>query len=1596
MDQTPGHPQVSIEECQERFAANVDDVVALRNLLQDLTLHGGEREWEFALTVRRRIDLLQGRSSANPLAMPSQEGGPEKAGSSEKHGHRDVERGGEGAVVHAQAVVGSPTDDEIMVLEEAPLHVIKDALIRHMEDPVELERICKILKMRPSSEADRMLAQAQDLLADLGVEEVSLERTDPERSRGGDGEPTRELTYNSLPPLFGAGTDTAERESEASIVGALRPSRLRWSDLELRDSGRDPSGTLEGVRWEEASSEVLLPAGSDDEYELHLAATEWAVDPAILIRTAEDIQARKHWADLFEPFEHQVRNLITFCRRAPVGLIADDVGLGKTISAGLILSELLVRGKVRKALILAPKLLLPQWREELESKFAISADEGTGADLDALLRTSDIVITTYDSARSRIKKIRQADFDMLILDEAHKLRNLYPAKAPKIARAIQATLKDRVFRYVLMLTATPIQNRLWDLYSLVDLLTSAKGHVNPLGSPDAFTSSFVADGKSRARQLQRGRQAEFRRILGQYMVRTSRAKCGLEFPHRRVVLERAVPDGSELELIRLVSRLIGGMNALAQTSLAQALMSSPAALVQQLRGMEERGSVPWGSVQSAERLSGMVSRPGKLTRLLGLVGELRSENPEHWRVLVFTCRKETQKIIGQALADLYGPETVGFIQGGRPTSNQRSIRGYSAELPSPNVIVSTDAGAEGVNLQAGNVVVNYDLPWNPMILEQRIGRVQRLGSDHGSVIVLNLVVSGSVEERIVGRLAEKLMTISTTLGDLEGVLESMQADGEGEKSFESMIREMVVASMEGKNVERSLARIQESIQRAKDVYEEEKRVVDDQLGNLDAMHRHGPSPPSLAPVVPRLTEKEFAVRGLEAEGGVIEHVEQELHALRMPGRSKRMITFDSVAPRVDDRDVIGFGRQPDVYAAGKRPFETLKGRWQARAGHAIRDVTVENSEGLAAQLRNVVEEFEGAELSSVSLTPLERGFQGTVAIGVSTSIEHDRYEKVMELEVGPRGHDLLPGTLSSSAPIAADDVAPDELGSQLETLLRDASGRDDDIHAFNEYYLDRLEYEVKKAGQRTEYGDLARRNFRPRVSTRVVGMRGLTYEVCRAKIEFFLEGHGPYEMELDCVPASAQILGEPETGICVETSRTVPIGCLGTCDLTGRVVLRHLLGRSDVSGRSVLDEVMVVCQKTGAKLAMDETETSAVSGIVADERLFGESAISEAPALIEELETCSFSSVLALPSELATSEVSERRYRIDEQRRGGVRGLQGHESEFKECDWGGDYCPSIELVKSDVSGRWIREDRLVASAVPPHRRGAPDELVECAVTGEQILQDEAEVSAVSGRLAGKLHMGRSPESGLWALKSELVRCDVKGQYLLPTEVGHCAITGRVATLTIMSESVVSGSLAFTSEMGKCEESGQLALPSELEECGVTGRRVLPSLLQNCSCTGTRALERLMVQSAVSGSWLLESHAIYSHVSNRPAMPNEVGYCAWGGLPRLPDELATCTATGLTVGDEHIDENAVLKVLDDLALSESREDSGLPEVGDLPATDTFPVSKLISLQAAYSAGDCSVAVAGTTKGVLGFGRKRLAQIYEWRDGWLPIGRTVTLP
>jgi SNF2 family DNA or RNA helicase len=216
------------------------------------------------------------------------------------------------------------------------------------------------------------------------------------------------------------------------------------------------------------------------------------------------------------------------------------------------------QSRLSKILIVCPKILGPQWQDEPLTKFNISSQIAVGRDLkDADPAETGAVITTYNSARLHLDSIPQDRYQMLVLDEAHKLRNLYGVDPrPQVAIRFRQALEERRSSFVLMLTATPIQNRLWDLYSLIDLLTVARGHDNPFGSEGMFVRKFIADNRPQARKLKPEARAEFRSIIYSYMSRVRRGDAKLYFPDRNVQMHKVVPTPAELELIRVIAKPI--------------------------------------------------------------------------------------------------------------------------------------------------------------------------------------------------------------------------------------------------------------------------------------------------------------------------------------------------------------------------------------------------------------------------------------------------------------------------------------------------------------------------------------------------------------------------------------------------------------------------------------------------------------------------------------------------------------------------------------------------------------------------------------------------------------------------------------------------------------------------------------------------------------------------------------------------------------------------------------------------------------------------------------------------------------------------------
>jgi superfamily II DNA or RNA helicase len=1112
-------------------------------------------------------------------------------------------------------------------------------------------------------------------------------------------------------------------------------------------------------------AKILTRQTKPGEYNVYRAGLEWDLADPIVIESSDDLKSTPRWRDRLTPYRHQVSNLITFCRRLPVTLLADDVGLGKTISAGLVMSELIVRSRLSKVLIVCPKLLCPQWQQELREKFGIESEIATGralikADLDGV----GAVITTYNSARLYLDQIPEDRFQMLVLDEAHKLRNLYGVpNAPQVAKRFQKALQDRRFRFVLMLTATPIQNRLWDLYSLVDLLTTARGHENPFGSPGMFARRFIDDDKEKARQLKIEAREEFRSIVYGYMSRVRRGDAGLSFPERKVQMHRVTPSPAELQLISVIAKPIQKMNRLAQIGILKALASSPEALRAQLNNMAKNGTAPPELAATVREIVENMPLTAKLTGLGALIDQLKQQNPDRWRLIVFTTSRETQTTIQNFLE--HQGLSVGIINGESGQRNQETIARFRQDPPRYRVIVSTEAGSEGVNLQVANLLVNYDLPWNPMIVEQRIGRVQRLASNYKHVSIFNITLRGTFEDFIVGRLTEKLQMAAHAIGDIESLLQGADVDDDEDRaaSFEDRILKLVLDALAGKNVEEAVRLDTLSIEDAKRQLEHEKANIDNMLGRMDGAEYVGPRAPTLPSATRSMEPQEFTLSAFHMLGARV--AEEDAGIYFVQGKD--------LQERICFRERPGDERRLILYAPHTPAFQRLVKRTVTSGIHNTKDADLNpglESEKLAAQWT----EKTGAKLRELKVTGVTRSFGGTAMLRVRATVAHDSYERLVSCACDSEDHRQTVTGHESIGPLEKTVRNPASFG--IDTLkLREAGQGDESIAEFSRFYLERRKQEMEAAGTDERKRKKLDDDFTPRLDMTLVGLEGEVRREVTLRVSYgFTEG-GDYESELTVRPSAGEIIKVPETELCAQSGRYAPKECFGECEISGAKVLKHLLVTSEFSGRAAQPEFMERCNLSGKRALADELEESGVSGKRIASVLLKTSAASGARAESEYFGICTFSQKEVLKSELAVSQISGKLYRADQQVRSDVSGRTGHTQEFTSCHETGQTIARAEAETCEVSGHMVRPG-VLAKCEFTGKRVLPSLLAICQATGARVLSDRLVTSSVSN---ARLLREKAVQSlsGQFCLPSEAQICAWSGHRVHPDDLHPCALTG---------------------------------------------------------------------------------------------------------------------------------------------------------------------------------------------------------------------------
>jgi superfamily II DNA or RNA helicase len=550
------------------------------------------------------------------------------------------------------------------------------------------------------------------------------------------------------------------------------------------------------------------------------------------------------------PLPHQIRALETAISGERIRyLLADEVGLGKTIEAGLILRELKLRGRVVRTLVVAPKGLVTQWVSEMRTHFGETFHLILPDDLKTIRRLSGggandgahqdgggseperpdhrnpwcvypQIVVPMDSVkpmerrrgwtqdrvaeynRERFEDLISAGWDLVIVDEAHRLGG----STDQVARFRLGQGVAEAAPYLLLLSATPHQGKTEAFHRIVSLL-DAEAFPDPTTVSRASVAPYVVRTEKRqaidseGKPLFKPRRTELAPVSWETRHRDQKALYKAVSEYVRLGYNRALKEKRSYIgfLLILMQRLVVSSTRAIRTTLERRLEALQVP-DEQLSLFPSYLEDEWADLDSQEQLEGLLSSrlsalkdeqkevsllleaatrceqagaDAKAEALLDWIYRLQAEESDpELKVLLFTEFVPTQQMLRGFLTDRGIPVT--WLNGSMGLEErQRAQESFAGDA---RILISTDAGGEGLNLQFAHVVINYDIPWNPMRLEQRIGRVDRIGQKH-AVRAVNFVFQDSVEHRVQEVLEQKLIVILEEFGiDKAGdVLDSAEA-----------------------------------------------------------------------------------------------------------------------------------------------------------------------------------------------------------------------------------------------------------------------------------------------------------------------------------------------------------------------------------------------------------------------------------------------------------------------------------------------------------------------------------------------------------------------------------------------------------------------------------------------------------------------------------------------------------------------------------------------------------------------------------------------------------------------------------------------------
>ena len=529
-----------------------------------------------------------------------------------------------------------------------------------------------------------------------------------------------------LPPL---------PRSQLQIPIAIQPVELS-ADLFSNGAQLDEMDPLTSVRLRHELTRLSLLQGFDE---------------LLCLPTLRDVNAYWYQIETVRKVLKQFRGRV---------LLADEVGLGKTVEAGMVLKEYLLRGMAERVLILTPATLVGQWRDEMASKFSITFtttyDRLVRRDPRAFWNRPRIIASIATARRAEHRQyMTELDYDLVIVDEAHRLKNRSTASW-KLVDGLQR-------RFLLLLSATPVQNSLLELYNLLTLLKPGI-----FKTEREFRANYMTRGKPRVP----ANRARMRALMSDVMIRNTRSLVDVRLPPRHATTLRVEPTCEEVACYNALTRLIqatrqdaadrganSGTRRLSFRHLLSAAGSTAATAAAAIaRYIESHGGIDsWRDLYTRYAA---IPETGKERQLL----EVLRRNPGE-KKLIFVHHRDTLRRLTEILTREHFEHAL-FHGGMSGPDKDRAIVDFRDQAP---VLLCTESGGEGRNLQFCNTLINFDLPWNPMAIEQRIGRLHRIGQTR-DVFIFNLVTRGTLEEQVLTLLDEKISMFELVVGEIDSIL----------------------------------------------------------------------------------------------------------------------------------------------------------------------------------------------------------------------------------------------------------------------------------------------------------------------------------------------------------------------------------------------------------------------------------------------------------------------------------------------------------------------------------------------------------------------------------------------------------------------------------------------------------------------------------------------------------------------------------------------------------------------------------------------------------------------------------------------------------